>query len=955
MHKRVLPFARPGYRFVTLAFLLFVLAMAIPARAALTPPSGCLECGNYVRYGYITSDLAGWTLDEGSWQVSNPILDRAGQRNSAWPVGLSGAGIATMYQQFALPSHILRNIGPLPPYRYWLQVSYRKQSRRAGSSSFDLMVTDGGGGVLASHTLQTNSTGWSSVLLEADLSGVGPADNDMTLWLTANSNNLLIDDVGFWVEYTDDRAGYCLATGLSDVGQAVKDRLDELTDSGDNFFSSHTLCNNLPGEENPFNRGWINDNPDVRFAPNQADSQAFYQAIADEMRQTSSTFVLSSLHFDQSPLPSGLTLVETYLAPALRDLSDRFEGVAPEYWPSVRLITSDRLGTVEVYPSAQVVYDALTSDFGRAEAPNVEISVAELGEIPTTSWNHTKIAVRDRQFAIVGGQNWGLGYVEPEDDVVAPIYDLNVRLQGDAARAADLVFERLWARRSSSFSECVGTYCLTDYPSFANVPGVGDYRPLNVFALGRGHTTDNPRAENLDQSADEAVRAAILSAESRVDSVQHQLQVPISGYSEFVWGTIFERMLIQPIEVRVVISDPWGEGFPLAVGVQAAGVESIFTDIADQLELTEEEIYDVACRLHFAPFRATPADPPLELNNHSKFWMVDNQAFYVGSQNWYPSAIGSTVVADLNEFGFMVDDASFAQEIKTSYFDVLWQNAAAEVVPSTLLPAGYVCPTLGGETEVCDGVDNDLDDAIDENNVCGCVERSYDGNTYAFCATTVPWDDAKSACQARDANLVKIEDAAENAWVESQGVPPDSWLGLSDGGLEGYWRWTDGSLADQIYTNWSTSEPNGSSNENCVNMSSGGTWNDLPCSWDLPFICEAAGATGQRACATGNLVYDDIQGCLTGPVRVPLDLLVEDGVGGWDPVGTVTPDFFGRFCVNLDWGPTYRVEAFEEQCFGYRRRCDATLRRQDPAAIGFCGDSDPGCEDLDEIDFFCES
>ena len=76
-------------------------------------------------------------------------------------------------------------------------------------------------------------------------------------------------------------------------------------------------------------------------------------------------------------------------------------------------------------------------------------------------------------------------------------------------------------------------------------------------------------------------------------------------------------------------------------------------------------------------------------------------------------------------------------------------------------------------------------------------------------------------------------------------IPGDShWIGGSDRGREGMWRWeTSGSRLN--YTYWGPGEPNSHSHhggveEDCLVMSShDGRWNDYPCDWSVRYICES--------------------------------------------------------------------------------------------------------------------
>jgi phosphatidylserine/phosphatidylglycerophosphate/cardiolipin synthase-like enzyme len=73
-------------------------------------------------------------------------------------------------------------------------------------------------------------------------------------------------------------------------------------------------------------------------------------------------------------------------------------------------------------------------------------------------------------------------------------------------------------------------------------------------------------------------------------------------------------------------------------------------------------------RVHLAPFRfgpdgSWPGGKPIA--NHSKLWMVDDRAFYIGSDNMYP--------VNLQEFGYIVDDRTAAAELIEAYWAPLWQ------------------------------------------------------------------------------------------------------------------------------------------------------------------------------------------------------------------------------------------------------------------------------------------
>lgn len=205
--------------------------------------------------------------------------------------------------------------------------------------------------------------------------------------------------------------------------------------------------------------------------------------------------------------------------------------------------------------------------------------------------------------------------------------------------------------------------------------------------------------------------------------------------------------------------------------------------------------------------------------------------------------------------------------------------------------------TTGGdtcieETEICDGLDNDCDDEVDEE-VCGrdsgCEGFAIGGHGYMFCGRPLSVDEALVECSSQGMNLVQINSAAENEalvaaadahWNSEGGTggtndgggtwggtrsggpgqeqQPAFWTGGSDENSES-WIWTgsgtafweggsDGMAIGDAYSNWGPGRPNEANDtpEDCaaVYFRQGedgeiGTWNDLECGDGYPFICES--------------------------------------------------------------------------------------------------------------------
>ena len=142
--------------------------------------------------------------------------------------------------------------------------------------------------------------------------------------------------------------------------------------------------------------------------------------------------------------------------------------------------------------------------------------------------------------------------------------------------------------------------------------------------------------------------------------------------------------------------------------------------------------------------------------------------------------------------------------------------------------------------EVCDGLDNNCNGEIDEDNVCLC-ERNMDPLFY-ICMVAVDWQQARMACAAAGDGLAVIETALQNllalTLIGESPAPPSAWIGLNDIETEDTFVWYDMNPAQ--YRSWRFDMPDNSGEEDCVELQPGG-WNDLSCDSPRPFICRDTG------------------------------------------------------------------------------------------------------------------
>jgi hypothetical protein len=119
-------------------------------------------------------------------------------------------------------------------------------------------------------------------------------------------------------------------------------------------------------------------------------------------------------------------------------------------------------------------------------------------------------------------------------------------------------------------------------------------------------------------------------------------------------------------------------------GVPIEAVGQKIRDVARRRTgMAEPALSSLLCRhLHLAPLRFGPdASWPngRPIGTHAKFWMVDDRAFYIGSENLYPTI--------LQEFGYIVEDRRAADEVRRTYWDEAWTWSRAAAVSGDDAPS----------------------------------------------------------------------------------------------------------------------------------------------------------------------------------------------------------------------------------------------------------------------------
>jgi len=121
------------------------------------------------------------------------------------------------------------------------------------------------------------------------------------------------------------------------------------------------------------------------------------------------------------------------------------------------------------------------------------------------------------------------------------------------------------------------------------------------------------------------------------------------------------------------------------------------------------------------------------------------------------------------------------------------------------------------------------------------IDTLVDSEKFEIVTGSFTWSGARTDAESRGGRLAIL-----NTEEKQNKVPEYSssalWIGATDSGVEGTWRWIDGTLLNDGYTNWKIYEPNNAGGDENYAMRYNSTnsyqWNDGPNSGLLGYIIE---------------------------------------------------------------------------------------------------------------------
>ena len=384
------------------------------------------------------------------------------------------------------------------------------------------------------------------------------------------------------------------------------------------------------------------------------------------------------------PPPDGLFLEA--IRQALQELAQRRRPI------QVRIIVGQ-------YPPDNVdvpgFFKALTDGI---DLNRLDVSVAAyrscvaVEDCDSYSWNHSKVIAIDGAEALVGGHNlWARDYLMDE-----PVSDLSMRVKGPAAASAVRFLDRLWEyvcanldqKNSIALASSTGS-CPASSALPVRRPGKGGLQILGVGRLAAGITKDFANQSELARDL------ALASAQHEIRMVQQDL-----GFGLGRADTLFPDSTIDRLvdflrqgrgDIYIVLSNYGAKGKSGSTYSNDVSLVTLARHLRQEVQRRFERrdpllryeirrgpdpVNALLCDLvHLAPFRFGPddswqgGDP---FSTHAKFWMVDGHVFYIGSDNMYP--------VNLQEYGYIVDDARAAQQLADAYWAPVWQWSSKAAV-----------------------------------------------------------------------------------------------------------------------------------------------------------------------------------------------------------------------------------------------------------------------------------
>ncbi len=391
-----------------------------------------------------------------------------------------------------------------------------------------------------------------------------------------------------------------------------------------------------------------------------------------------------------------------FLDAITRGLRQGHEG-HPKQEPVVRVL-------IGKFPFGFYSANAFARTLERNVGPWLKVQSASM-RTGLTSWNHAKVLDVDGRAAIVGGMNyWNSDYLQ----TAHPVDDLSIEVEGQAATDISRYDDVLWAWTCEhrhgfhtdvtllNLPDCVktvktqsplpnGTVPIMVVGHLGNgisVPGEPYHKesapwarpPLHgnkcAFFQRDASETNDSRAYEYRNPGEPAVRALIERARTSIFIAQQDLlsclPKPVAATEAKLDERLFAILaskIVAGVPITIVLSAGRGGAAGYSNGWTLKDLGKILKQAVEvdahvpAAQARAKLCQDVAlAALRNGPGATWADGKPFSL--HAKLVAVDDEAFYIGSQNLYPGR--------LQELGTIVEDRPAARELDFTYLRPMW-------------------------------------------------------------------------------------------------------------------------------------------------------------------------------------------------------------------------------------------------------------------------------------------
>lgn len=395
---------------------------------------------------------------------------------------------------------------------------------------------------------------------------------------------------------------------------------------------------------------------------------------------------------------------------ALRVLYDRSKSTGNE------IIVRMMFGNIAGMPvNCGRVIEALTKDLPTDSRLSIWVGAWRRG----LSWNHAKLIAVDGCYLHTGGHNlWTKHYLATN-----PVHDLSFLLQGRVTKDGHRFANQQWSfveENQSTFSGKIINTLPDNMPLLKRTRVTVSEWPrgkASVFppSFTRALVMNSPHQELiadksqdiklitigrqgslvfLSRPADTAILAMMNSSKRVLRLVLQDLgPIKIPGSNKALPGltwpkeylaAIGEAIYERGVDVEMVLSNPYSIPGGLK-GTEANygngwSCSDVAAEIIKAIQKQHKNIDDARLRamikdnlkICFVKHNKSHSyKDGMTIGLHSKHFIVDDLACYIGSQNLY--------VCDLAEWGIIVDNQQATLSIKQDYFDKIWENSYTEI------------------------------------------------------------------------------------------------------------------------------------------------------------------------------------------------------------------------------------------------------------------------------------